>query len=79
MPGICTGAVFLRLFSNTRGLNMGSFLIIVVKLSIYKDGDVGNLRKFEYFYDYFRHSSNAWKYDLTSDLIFFGPVMKVEL
>ena len=31
---------------------MGSFLIIVVKLHIYKDSDVGNLRRFEYFYEY---------------------------
>ena len=38
---------------------MGSFLIIVVKLHSYKDSDVRNLRKFEYFYDYFRHSRNT--------------------
>ena len=57
---------------------MGSFLIIVVKLSSYKDGDVGNLRKLEYLYDYFRHSANARKYDLTSNSRFFRPVMKVK-
>ena len=38
---------------------MGSFLIIVVKLYSYKDSDVGNLQKFEYFYEYFRHSCNT--------------------
>ena len=31
---------------------MGSFLIIVVKLYSYIDGDVGNLRTFKYFRDY---------------------------
>ena len=53
------------------------FLIIVIKLSRYKYGDVGNLRKFEYLYGFFRHSLNAWKCDLTSNLILFRPVMKV--
>ena len=38
---------------------MGSFMIIVVKLYNYKDSDVRNLRKSEYFYEYFRHSCNA--------------------
>ena len=38
--------------------NMGSLLSIVVKLKIYKDSDVGNLRKFEYFNNYFRHLRN---------------------
>ena len=58
---------------------MGSFLIIVLKLSSYKDGDVGNLQKIEYEYDYFRHSRNAWKYDLTSDLRLCRLVMKVNI
>ena len=48
MPGISTGAVLLSPPSTARGFNMESILIIVVKLSSYKDGDVGNLCKFEY-------------------------------
>ena len=61
-----------------RGLNTGSFLIIALNLSRHIDGDVRNLRKFEYLYYYFRYSRNAWKYDLTSGLTFFRPVMKVK-
>ena len=34
---------------------MESFLIIVENLHSYKYSDFGNLRKFEYFYDYFKH------------------------
>ena len=34
---------------------MGSLLIVVIKLSRIKYGDVENLQKFEYVYDYFRH------------------------
>ena len=56
---------------------MLSFLIMFVNLSIYKDGNVGNIQKFEYLYDCFRHSSNARKYDLTINLRFFKPVTKV--
>ena len=37
---------------------MGSFINTVLKLSGYKDDDVGNLRKFEYFNDYLRSSRN---------------------
>ena len=48
MPGIITSAVLLTCLPTERALNMGTCLITVVKLSIYKDGDVGNLRKFEY-------------------------------
>ena len=77
MPRICINAALLKFLSTARGLNMGPFLIIVVKLSSYKDGNVGNLRKFEYLYDYFRHSRNAWKYNLTSNLRFFRPVMNI--
>ena len=40
-------------------LDMGSFLTIVVKLYSYIDSDVRNLRKYEYFHDYFRPSRNA--------------------
>ena len=39
--------------------DMGSLLIIVVNLYIHKDIDVRNLRKFEYFYEDFRHTHNA--------------------
>ena len=35
---------------------MGAFLIIVIKLSSIKYGEVGNLRKFEYLYNYLGHS-----------------------
>ena len=59
MPKIHTGPVLFSFLSTTRVLNVGSFLLIVLKLYSYKDGDVGNLRKFEYFYDYFKHSRNA--------------------
>ena len=31
---------------------MGSFLVIGVKLYSHKDSDVGNLRKFEYLYEF---------------------------
>ena len=58
---------------------MGSFLIIVVNLSSYKYGDVGNIQKFEYLYNYFRHSCNMCKYDLIINLILFIPVMKVKI
>ena len=78
MPGICTGPVLVSFLSNTRVLDMESFLIISINLSSYEDGDVGNLRKFEYFNDYFRHGSNTQKYDLTCDLRFFKPVTKVK-
>ena len=40
--------------------NMGSLLIIVVKLYSYKDSNVGNLRKIKYFRDYFRPSHKTW-------------------
>ena len=43
----------------SRILKMDSFLIIAVNLYRYKDSDVGNLRKIEYFNDYFRHERNA--------------------
>ena len=72
------GAVFLRFLWNTRGLNIWSFLIIVVKSYSYKYGDVRNLGKFEYLYDYFRHKRNVQKYDLSSDLRLFRPVIKVK-
>ena len=39
---------------------VGSFQIIVVKLHIYKDSNVGNLRKFRYCNEYFRHLRNAF-------------------
>ena len=70
MPGICTGAVVLS-------LNMESFTIKVLKLSSHKYGDVINLRKFEYLIQIFKIFADARKYDLTSDLRFFRPVMKV--
>ena len=57
---------------------MGSFVIMVINLYRYKDGDVINLRKSEYVYDYFRYLHNAWKYDLTINLRFFRPVLKVK-
>ena len=57
---------------------MVSFLHIVVKLYNYKDSDVGNLRKLEYFYDSFRHSRIVWKYNLTSNLRLCRPVLKVK-
>ena len=37
---------------------MGPFLNSC-KVKQHKDGDVGNLQKFEHFYDYFRHSCYA--------------------
>ena len=52
MTEIGTGTLLLSFLSITRVLNMGSFLPIDVNLYRYKDGNVGNLRKFEYFYDY---------------------------
>ena len=58
---------------------MGLYLITAVNLFIYKNGDVGNLRKFEYLIRAFQTFTNARKYDLTSDLRFFRPVMKVKI
>ena len=52
MPEISTGVGLLNFLSNTRDLNMGPLITIIVNLCSYKDGDAGNLRKFEYFYDY---------------------------
>ena len=78
MTGICTVTVLLIFLTTERGLNMGPFISIVVKLSIYKDGDIRNIRKFEYLYGYFRHLCNAWKYDLTGNLMLFRPVTKVK-
>ena len=60
---------------NSGLLEMGSFLILVENLYSHKDSDGGNLQKVKKIYDYFRHPRNA---DLTSYLIFFGPVMKVK-
>ena len=37
----------------------GSLLIIFLKLHRYTDIDVGNLRKLEYFYEYFINPRNA--------------------
>ena len=34
---------------------MGSFPTIFANFTKYKYGDVGNIQKFEYFNDYFRH------------------------
>ena len=51
---------------------MGSFLSIFITLPNFKYSDVGNLRKFEYFY-IFKTSDNARKYSLTSDRIFLQP------
>ena len=60
MNEIRTTTVFLKLLWTGKLFNMGSVLPIVVKLYIYKYSDIGNLRKFEYFYDYFCRSLNAW-------------------
>ena len=57
---------------------MESLLIIDVNLSSYKDGDVGNLRKFEYLIRIFYKFADVRKYDLTSNLRLFRPVMKVK-
>ena len=59
MTEIRTSTVLFKLLWTGEGVNMGSFLTMVVKLYSYKDSDVVNLRKFEYFYDYFGHSRNA--------------------
>ena len=52
---------------------------MVVKLYRYIDGDVRNLRKFEYFYKYFGHLCNAGIYNLTSNLRLFRAVIKVNI
>ena len=39
---------------------MVQFIIRVLKLYSHKYGDVGNLRKLEYFNDYIWHLRNAW-------------------
>ena len=78
MTRISIGFVLLKFLSTTRVLNMGSFLIIVVKLSSYKDGDVGNLRKSECLIRILRTFSGAGKYNLTIYLRFFRPVTKVK-
>ena len=78
MPGIRTSAVLLRFLPTERGLDMGSFLIIVVKLYCYIDGNVRNLRKSEYSTRIFKTFTDVRKYDLTNDLRFFKPVTKVK-
>ena len=46
-------AILFIIFMKISGFpNMGSFLNIVVKLFSYTDSEVGNLRKFEHFYEY---------------------------
>ena len=45
---------------------MGSFVIILINLSSFKDDDVVNLRKFEYF-TIFKTFNLARKYDSTND------------
>ena len=46
---------------NLSGISeMGSLLIIVVKLYSYKDSDVGNIRTIKFFRDYCRPIHNAW-------------------
>ena len=72
MPEICTSPVLLLFLSTAKLLYMGSFLCIVVKFYIYKGGDVIRI-----FYDYFRHSRDAWKHNFTSYLRFFRSVVKV--
>ena len=76
MPGVSTGSVLLRFLSNERVSNMESSLIIFVNLSSNKDGNSENLCKFEYLYNYSRHSANARKCNLARNLEFFRPVMK---
>ena len=49
---------------------MGLSLMIIINVSIFKDGEVGNLRKSKYFYDFFLTFTNARKYNLISDNIF---------
>ena len=49
MPEICTGPVLSSFLWTGKGLNMGSLLLIVVNLYSYKDSDVRNLHKFEFF------------------------------
>ena len=49
----------LGLALNLLGISdMGSFLVIFVKLYSYKDSDVGNLRTIKYFCDYCRPFRN---------------------
>ena len=67
----------LRCKLTKRGLK-GSLPIIVVHLSSYKYGDVGNLPKFAYLIRIVLTFADARKYDLTSSLRLFRPVMKVK-
>ena len=53
---ICTGAVLLKSLSSWKITGLGTFLIVLINLFSIKDGDIGNLRKSEYLYDYLRHS-----------------------
>ena len=46
---VLTGAFLLELPYDFRSSDMGSFLIIVVKLYSYKDSDVGNIEKSNIF------------------------------
>ena len=63
MPRIHTGVVLLIFLYNARGFNMGSLINIVVKLSSYKDGDAGIIRKFEHIIRVFKTFSDARRYD----------------
>ena len=49
MENFLTGTVFLKKLNLLEILEMGSFLIIVVKLYSYVDSDVGNLQKSNIF------------------------------
>ena len=50
---------------------MGTFLMININLSSFEDGEVGNLRKYEYF-TIFNTFTNEKKYDLTSNCRFYN-------
>ena len=52
LPGIFVGVVLFSFLSNFWGSNYGSLPILVIRVSSIKDGDVGNLRKIEYVYNY---------------------------
>ena len=58
---------------------MGTVIIIFLKLTSYKDGNTRNLCKFDYIMRILKTFTDARKYNLTNNLRFFRPVMKVNI
>ena len=72
MYEIRTVTVLLNFLSSLRATPYGAIPIIVMKLSGFKDDDVRNFQKIEYFYDFLDFRQRR-KYNLSSDRRFLKP------